>query len=109
MPTTPRSASSTLSVTPAFIAAFELHGELRGLGVLAIEYPQISDAEPGERERNRLADAAGADQGDRAMRGSGDEGGDGARKTRCIGVVADQPVIADDDGIDRADHACSRR
>ena len=89
--------------------AIEPGGQRRGLGAVAVENPQFADAEPGQRKGNRLADAAGADHGDGAMRGSGDEVGDGARETGRIGVVADQPVVADDDGIDGADQRGARR
>ncbi len=92
-----------------FGVAIELRGQFRGLGAFAIEDPQIGNAEPRQRKRNRLADAARADQGHRAMRAGGDEVGDGSRKTGRIGVVADQPAVADDDGIDRADQCRARR
>ena len=80
-PTTPRSASSTLLVTLAACLAIEPGGQLDGLGVVAIEYPQFADAEPSQRKGNRLADTAGADHGDGAMRRGSDEFGDGSRET----------------------------
>jgi hypothetical protein len=43
------------------------------------------------------------------VRGGIDHFGCGVRKTRGVGIVADQPVIADDDGIDGADPGCVRR
>ena len=89
--------------------AFEPGGQLRGLGAVTVEDPQFGNAEPGQRKGNRLADAAGADHGDGAMRGGRDESGHGSSETGRIGVVAYQPVIADNDGIDGANQGSARR
>ena len=39
----------------------------------------------------------------------GDEFGDSARETGRVGIVADQPAVADHDGVDRADQGGARR
>ena len=79
------------------------------LGALAIEDAQLADAEAGQRKGDRLADTAGADHSDGAMRGGVNKGGSSSRKAGRVGVVADQAVIADNDGIDRADLRCIGR
>ena len=65
----------------------------------------LGHAEPGQRKCDRLADAAGADHGDDGMRGILHQPGDGPGKPRGVGVISDQPAVANHDGIDRADGA----
>ena len=62
---------------------------MRGLGMLAVENPQLVDAETGQRKRDRLTYPTSADHSDGTMRGGGDEPTDSSRKTSRIGVVAD--------------------
>src|SRR6267142_5330558 len=57
---------------------------MRGLGMLAIENPQLVDAETGQRKRDRLTYPTSADHSDGTMRGGGDEPTDSSRKTSRI-------------------------
>ncbi len=87
----------------------QLRRQRLGLGAVGVEDIEFGDAKARKRERDRLADAAGADQRDCAMFRAGDQVADRARKAGAVGVVPDQPSVADDDGVDRADGARLRR
>lgn len=74
-----------------------------GLGAVSIENVEFSDTKLTQRESDRLADPACADQRDRAISGSRDEIGDGERKSGPVGVVADQAAAPQHYGINGAD------
>ncbi len=90
-------------------AAAEPQSETRGFAAVGIEEPDRADAEAGQGEGDRLADPAGADNCDRPLSGRGDEIAHGAGETGRIGVVADQPMVADDDRVHRAHGSGARR
>ena len=68
-PAAPCSALATSSATRAVQTAAQLHRQRFGLGAIGIEDAEFGDAEVRERECDRLADAAGADQRDRSAIG----------------------------------------
>ena len=94
---------------PHRLATAQLRRDLFGLGAVGIEDAEFGDTERRQRVCNRLADAAGADQGNGAMTGCLHEIADRALEPRGVGIVSDQPIAADDDRIDRADRARGRR
>ena len=66
---------------------------------VAIDDVEAADAAFGQRDANRLADAAGADQGDRLPGDIADFPSHAAFETAAIGVEADQPPVAHRDTI----------
>jgi hypothetical protein len=83
--------------------------KLVGLVSVLIEYSDLGDIKFCQRKRDRLADAACADQGDGPLPRAFDQVAYSPRKTRGVGVVTDQSVIADHDGVDCADGRRTRR
>jgi len=69
---------------------------------------RISDTPRLRARSNRLADTAGADDGDRATL-EAQPGRGGAREPRGVGVVANQSPVAHHDGVDRAHRGGLRR
>ena len=69
-------------------------GERARLGALAIDDADGAGAGPGQRDADRLADAAGADERDDSSRNVSDRPPDGLGEAAAIGVEADEPSFA---------------
>ncbi len=72
------------------------------LRAISIEYPQFDNAKIHQCERDCFADTAGTDQGNTTPLRVRDHVGGSPSKASRVGVVANQSIVPNHDGIDRS-------
>ena len=103
-PAAPRSASSTLSATDNLVLRRQSIRELFGPAPARPRRCVVSETpRPASAKAMALPTPPAPIDGDRRrVRSRRRERADRARKSRGVGVVTDQPAVADNDGVDRA-------